>query len=229
MITIVLADDHGLVREAVRCYLEQQKDMEVVGELADGLKVIPAIGRLKPGVLVVSLGLPGLNGFEVTRQVRDRAPETKVVVLSMSPSEDYVVQALRSGASAYVMKQAKGRHLVRAIRRAMAGRRYVSPPFSERAVDLWLRAQREPDPYGSLTNREREVFQLAAEGYSSTAVASRLGISPRTAESHRGNAMRKLGLTNQLELMRYAVGRGFVVLPGDPFRPSDRPRRPSVN
>jgi len=163
------------------------------------------------------VGLSGLNGIEVTRQVRRRTPETKVVVLSRYLDEDYVGEALRNGASAYVVKQAKGSDLVRAIRCVMAGRRYLSPPFSERSVDVWLRARRESDPYDSLTNREREVFQLAAEGHSTDGIAGRLSISPRTAETHRASAMRKLGLTRQFELIRYAAGRGFIVLSGDPL------------
>jgi two-component system, NarL family, response regulator NreC len=216
VIRIVLGEHLRLVRQAIRCLLEQENDMEVIGELADGLKVVPTIGRLKPGVLVVALGLPGLNYLEVTRQVRRQTPGTKIVVLSPSLREEHVRAAMRNGASAYVVKQAKANDLVRAIRRVMAGRRYLSPPFSERSVDAWLRARGASDPYDSLTEREREVLQLVAEGDSSNRIAARLSISPRTAETHRASAMRKLGLTRPFELIRFAVARGFLVLPRDP-------------
>src|SRR5687767_8421567 len=196
VITIALADHHHLIRQGVRCLLETEKDFQVVGEVADGLKVVGLIERRRPRVLIMAIGIPGLNSFEVTVRVRRRWPETAVILLSMSSSEQHVVEALRSGACGFVATEAKGRELIRAVRRGAAGHRYLSAPHSEHPIDVWLqRAQsRTVDPYEALTSREREVFNLVSEGHSSAAIARRLSISRRTAESHRANVMRKLRL-----------------------------------
>ncbi len=232
VITIALADHHHLLREGIRSLLEREKDFKVVGEVADGLKVIGLVQRRKPRVLIMGLALPGLNSFEVTLRVRQRSPETAVILLSMYASDQYVVEALRSGASGYVVTQAKGIELIRAIRKVASGDRYLSAPLSEYSVDTWLqRAKtRTLDPYDALTRREREVFNLVSEGHSSARIASRLSISRRTAESHRANVMRKLHLSNQIDLIRFAIARGILTLPSDPLRHSDRgPRRPEPN
>jgi two-component system response regulator NreC len=204
--------------------LELEKDFKVLGETGDGIKVVSLVRRVKPAVLVVALGMPGLNGVEITRQVRQRSPDTGVVILSMSPDERYVVEALRNGASGYLVKQAKATELIRAIRKASDGRHYLSAPFRQYAIDVWLQRSRRatPDPYTTLTSREREILQLVAEGHSSGAIAGRLAISRRTAEAHRANVMRKLRLRNHVALIQYALGRGILMLPGDPLRPADQ-------
>jgi len=212
MITIVLADDHPVVRQGLRVLLEAEPDFAIVGEVADGLEVAPLVERLKPNVLVLDLMLPGLNGLEVTRQVHQRTPQTRVIILSMYGNEAYVLEALRNGAAGYVLKAASGAELVRGVREVIAGRRYLSPPLSDSAVEAYVeRAKTAPlDAYETLTTREREVLHLAAEGRSNTEVAARLGISARTAETHRANLMRKLGLHSQTELVRYALRRGIL-------------------
>jgi DNA-binding NarL/FixJ family response regulator len=227
VITIALADDQHLVRQGIKCLLELEKDLRVIGETGDGIEVVGLVGRVKPSVLVVALGMPGLNGVEIARQVRQRSPDTGVVILSMSPDERYVVEALRNGASGYLVKQADAAELIRAIRKVSDGRYYLSAPFRQDAVDVWLQRSRRatPDPYSTLTSREREVLQLVAEGHSSGAIAARLSISPRTAEAHRANFMRKLRLRNHVALIQYALGRGILMLPGDPLRPADQPTR----
>lgn len=209
--------------------LQLEPDLDIVGEAPDGLKAVQLVERLKPRVLVVTMPLPGLNGLDVTSHVRQRVPGTAVIVLSSAPDERWVVEALRAGAAGVVVQQAKGEELVRAIRTVGVGRRYLSAPFSAQGVDTWLRRARAaaPDPYETLTSREREVLQLVAEGYSSAGIAARLSISPRTAESHRASVMRKLGLGNQVELVRYALARGILALPADVRPPT--PRRPSPN
>jgi len=232
VITIALADQHHLIREGVRCLLATKKDFKIVGEVADGLKVIGLVERRKPRVLIMALALPGLSSFEVTLRVRRRWPETAVILLSMYASDQYVIEALRSGASGYVVTQAKGIELIRAIRRVAAGDRYLSAPLSQRPMDAWLqRAQaRTLDPYDALTSREREVFNLVSEGHSSASIAGRLSISRRTAESHRANVMRKLDLGNQIDLLRFAIVRGLVALPPGPLRQSEGGhRRPAPN
>jgi DNA-binding NarL/FixJ family response regulator len=165
-------------------------------------------------VVVLDLKMPGLNGLEVIRQLRQRRPPARVVVLSMYGDETHVLEALRHGASAYVVKGATAADLIRAVREAAAGRHYLSPPLSERAIESYFaRAENAPlDVYDALTNREREVLQLAAEGLTNAEIAARLSISPRTAETHRANLMRKLNLHTQTDLIRFALRRGLVSL-----------------
>jgi two-component system response regulator NreC len=213
MITIVLADDHPVVRQGLRALLTAEADWTVVGEAADGLEVIGLVDRVKPDVLIVDLMMPGLNGLEITRQVTQRAPHTNVVILSMHASEAYVLEALHNGASAYVLKGSSASDLVQAVREAVAGRRYLSPPLSEQAIEAYLQLKTEQavsDPYDTLTTREREVLQLAAQGFHSTEIGERLSISPRTVENHRANLMRKLGLHTHTDLIRYALRRGII-------------------
>lgn len=214
MTTIVLADDHQVVRKGIRALLEMEQDFQVVGEAGDGLEAVHLTLRLRPDVLVLDLMMPGLNGIDVTRQVTKQAPQTRVVVLSMYAAEDYVLEALRNGASGYVLKDASISELVQAIRSVVMGRRYLSPPLAERAIDAYVRQTQEStlDPYETLTDREREVLHLAAEGLTSAEIAERLSLSPRTVENHRSNMMRKLGLRTQTDLVRYAIRRGIITL-----------------
>jgi DNA-binding NarL/FixJ family response regulator len=210
--TIVLADDHQIVRQGLSALLKSVPDLQLLGEASDGRETVRLVERLQPNVLILDLMMPGLNGMEAARQVQKRSPGTRIVVLSMHSNEAYVVEALRAGASAYVLKEAGAGDLVTAIRAASQGRRYLSPPISEQAIKEYLnRAEATPlDPYETLTAREREVLQLTAEGHSGSAISERLFISPRTVESHRTNLMRKLGVRNQKELIRYAVERGML-------------------
>ena len=170
--------------------------------------------RLDPDVLVLDLILPGLNGLEVTRQVSQRSLRTRVVILSMHAAEAYVLEALKNGAAGYVLKDASAADLVHAVKEAVAGRHYLSPPLSELAIEAYLQKAREAtlDLYETLTTREREVLQLAAEGRSNPEIAERLVISPRTVETHRANLMRKLGLQSQAGLIRYALQRRIITL-----------------
>lgn len=210
--TIVLVDDHVVVRQGLRALLEAEPDFAIVGEAADGLEVPDLVERLKADVLVLDLMLPGLTGLEVTRQVQQRSPQTRIVILSMYANEAYVLEALRNGAAAYVLKEASAADLVHAIREVMAGRRYLSPPLSENAIEVYIqKAKAAPrDAYEALTTREREVLQLAAEGQSNPEIADRLGISVRTVETHRANLMHKLDLRSQTDLVRYALRRGIL-------------------
>lgn len=212
MTTIVLADDHHLVRQGLRSLLEAEPDFSIVGETGDGLEAAQLVERLRPDVLVLDLMMPGLNGLEVTRQVSQRSPRTHVVILSMHPNEAYVLEALRAGAAAYVLKESTSAELVRAVREAVAGRRYLSPPLSERAIEVYMQKAESAalDPYETLTAREREVLHLAAEGHTNAEIADRLFISRRTVETHRANLMRKLGLRTQTDLISYALRRGIL-------------------
>jgi DNA-binding NarL/FixJ family response regulator len=209
---ILLADDHQVVIDGLKALLAGEPDMEVIGQATDGLQVLPKVLELHPEVLVLDLMMPGLNGLEVARQVRDRAPDTKVIVLSMHANDAYVVEALRNGASGYVLKQAEARALLDAIRTVRGGNRYLSPPLSEENLVRWERdAKAAPfDHYDTLSTREREVLQLAAEGLTSAAIGGRLNIGKRTVETHRANLQRKLGVKTQAELVRFAVKKGLV-------------------
>lgn len=210
--TILLVDDHQVVRQGLRALLEAEPDFQVVGEAGDGLEAVQQVERLKPHVLVLDLMMPGVNGLEVTRQVNQRFPDTRIIVLSMHSNEAYVLEALRNGAAGYVLKDTGINDLVQAVREALAGRRYLSPPLSARAIDSYIQKTEAAalDPYETLTTREREVLQLAAQGLTNAEVASRLSISPRTAETHRANVMRKLELNTQIDLIRFALKRGIL-------------------
>ena len=221
-IRIVLADNQNVVREAIKCLLEAEQDFEVVGEVDDGLAVVPLVERLRPHLVIVDVAIPGLFGLEVTRQVRQRSPQTAVIVLSRYVDEWYVTEALRNGAAGYVTQHADAGELIRAVRSVAQGQRYLSAPLSMDDVQTWLTQGRHAgDPYETLTSREREVLQLVAEGYSSTRVAHRLTISVRTAEAHRANVMRKLRLKNHTALIRFALARG-VLPPLEPLPPGFR-------
>jgi DNA-binding NarL/FixJ family response regulator len=212
-INVVLADDHAMVRHGLRVLLEAEPDMAVVGEAADGLEVGPLVQNLKPDVLVLDIVMPGLGGLDVAREITRRSPDTRIVVLSMHDSDAYVLEAVRNGALAYVPKGAPAAELVRAIRAAAAGRRYVRT-VPDRAIDDYLRKAHgaDVDLYQLLTPREREVLHMVAEGLSSVAIARRLSISPRTVEAHRASVMRKLGLKGRTELIKFALSRGIVPL-----------------
>lgn len=207
MIKIVLADDHTVVREGFRMVLETQPEFQVIGEARDGLEAIQVVERLKPDVLVVDLMMPGINGLEVIRQVH---MHTRVVVLTMHDHEAYVLEALRNGAYGYVLKDATPKELVEAIQKAAIGQRYLSAPFADRAIELYAQMNNAGnDPYETLSDREREVLQLAGQGYSNQEIGEMLQISPRTVEVHRAKLMRKLNMKGQTELIRYAIQRGL--------------------
>jgi DNA-binding NarL/FixJ family response regulator len=214
MMTIVLADDHHVVRKGLRALLEAEVDFSVIGEAADGLAVVGLVERLKPQVLIVDLMMPGLNGLEVVRQVKQRVAPTQIIVLSMHANEAYVLEALRNGAAGYVLKDASPTEFMCAVREVAAGRHYLSSALSERAIEAYIQKATisSSDQYETLTTREREVLHLVAQGAKNSDIAARLSISVRTAETHRTNLMRKLSLHNQADLRQYALQRGLIPL-----------------
>ncbi len=215
MTSIVLADDHHVVRLGLRALLSAESGLEIVGEASDGLETVRLVESLRPDILLVDLMMGGINGLEVTRQLSKRVPGTSVIILSMYGNQGYVVEALRGGAKAYVLKEATSEELVRAIHEVAAGRHYLSSSLSERVIEGYIRkpVATGMDSYDTLTAREREVLHMAAHGNTSAEIATRLFISRRTVEIHRANVMRKLGLHNQTQLLRYALQRG--ILPPD--------------
>jgi two-component system response regulator NreC len=211
MTTVVLADDHEIVRQGVRSLLEAAKTFQILAEVSDGLAAVQAAGKFKPALLFLDLSLPRLHGIEALRQIRAGSPGTKILVLSMHNDEPYVIEALRGGAMAYILKGSESAEILHAAREVLAGRRYLSAPLSEWAINaLSEKKADESDPLSALTSREREVMQLAADGFGNPEIAEKLFISPRTAESHRNNLMRKLGLQNQTDLVRFAIRKGLI-------------------
>lgn len=213
-VTVLLADDHPIVRHGLRHLLEEETSLKIVGEASDGLQAVELVEKFKPNVLIVDIMMPGINGLEVLKQVKERSPNTCCIVLSMQSADVYVVEALKAGALGYVLKETGPSELVNAVQQVVEGRRYLSPKLSERLIDVLLQVREELtiDPYETLTNREREILHMAAEGMTTAAIAKRLSISPRTAELHRGRMMNKLGLNNQTDLIRYALKRGILPL-----------------
>jgi DNA-binding NarL/FixJ family response regulator len=206
MYTILLADDHQIVRQGLRALLEAEPDFSVVGEAADGLEVVPLVEDLQPDVLLLDLTMPGMSGLDIIRQVARRSPRTRIVILSMHANEAYVVDALRRGAVGYVLKDSGIDYLVNSMREVVAGRISLSPLLRDRAIASYIANADAAwsEDYESLTDRERQVFHLAAEGHNNREIAARLSISPRTAETHRANLMRKLSLHRQAELIEFA-------------------------
>jgi DNA-binding NarL/FixJ family response regulator len=212
MTTVLLVDDHHVVRRGIRALLENESGILVVGEAGTGVEAARLTQQLKPDVLIIDLMLADMSGLEVIRQLRKRAPATSAVVLSMYGNDCYVVEALQAGAKAYVLKDSPPEELMRAVREAALGRRYLAPPLSDRAIEVYLIRSEDSqlDPYDMLTSREREVLHLAAQGMTSTETANRLCISPRTVEVHRARVMQKLGLHNRTELIHFAIRRGII-------------------
>jgi two-component system, NarL family, response regulator NreC len=214
IINVLLADDHPIVRQGLKNLLISEPDFKVIGEASDGLQAIELVNQLRPDVLVVDLMMPALNGLEVIRRARHDLPDLRIIVLSMQNADAYVIDSFKLGASGYVLKDSGPAELIQAIRDVVAGQRYLSPGISERLTDTYIQLSNQTidDPYGRLSNREREVLQLIAEGFTSTEIAARLFISTRTAELHRARVMSKLNLHSQNDLIRYALKRGILSL-----------------
>jgi DNA-binding NarL/FixJ family response regulator len=209
-IHVVIADDHAIVRQGLRTLLE--RTFCIVGEAADGLEALRLVERECPEVLIVDMMMPHLNGLEVIRQVHRRFTATRIIVMSMLADEANVAQAILDGASAYVLKQASGMDLFDAIYAVNNGDHFFSLPLSAERINEYVRTAQgtDPDPFEALTTREREIFQLVAEGNTSQQIGQLLFISPRTAEVHRSNLMRKLNLSSKAELIRYAMTHGLI-------------------
>jgi len=210
---MLLADDHTLVRAGVRRILEAQAGFAVVGEVADGHAALAALKTQPADVLVLDLTMPGGDGFDVLRRAKTIRPELKVLVLTMHASPEYVSRAVREGADGYLLKDSAVQDLVAAIQAVMAGREYYSPPV-QRELSAMVRGttggKRRIEP---ITDREREVLKLVAEGLSTKEIATRLDISTRTVETHRANLMRKLGLHSVARLTQYAIREGLIDAP----------------
>jgi DNA-binding NarL/FixJ family response regulator len=209
MSTIVLADDHALMRAGLRRILEESGHT-VMGEVGDGLLVVDVVKQHRPQLLMLDLGLPGLHGLDVLRQMRRRAPKVRVLVVSAFNRDEFVVSALRAGAAGYLLKSSFSDQLLEAVDVVSQGGYYVSPELAASAAQY--AEGTVSDAYDNLTNRQREVFHLMAEGLSVLQIASRLYISARTAEDHRYNISHKLGLQTQTDVVLFALRRGILMV-----------------
>lgn len=206
-IRVLLAEDHTIVRQGLAALLAAQQGIEVVGEAGDGREAVDAALRLRPDVVLMDLGMPGLHGVDATRQIRKELPGTSVVILSMHGSEEHVRPAIRAGAAGYLLKGSGLSDLVAAIRAVAAGQSFLSPAVAKILV---RDAQGDEDPAGQLTGREREILQLVGEGSSSPEIAKALHLSVKTVEGHRSRIMAKLDLHDVAGLVRYAIRVGLV-------------------
>jgi two-component system response regulator NreC len=212
MINIVLADDHQVLRKGLKALLTTEPDFQIIGEVGDGLETVKLVELLLPDILILDLMLMGINGLEVTRQLNKKCPQTNIIILTMHSNEAYVLEALRSGAKAYILKEANPEELIHAIREVMAGRRYLSSILSERAIEFYAMntESKQVSPYSLLTTREREILQLTAQGMSNLEISARLYISPRTVETHRTKMMHKLKLHNSAQVMQFAIQNNII-------------------
>jgi len=213
--TVVLADDHAVVREGLRLLLEAQEDIRVVGQAGTGREVVAEAGRLGPHVVVMDISMPDLSGIEATRLVKHRYPEIAVVILSMHVSTEHVFQALSAGAIGYVLKESAGDDLVAAVRAAAGGRRFLSDRINASVLDDYV-ARRQgvngESSLGRLSARERQVLQAVVEGRTSAAIAAELHLSPKTVETYRSRLMAKLGVRDLPALVKLAIQHGLTSL-----------------
>jgi DNA-binding NarL/FixJ family response regulator len=209
---ILLADDHATVRQGLKLLIDSQSDMGVVGEAADGNGVLEQAKALKPDIVVMDISMPGMNGLIATRALKRVQPDVAIVALTRHDDETYLEELLRAGASAYVLKQSAPMEFLQAIRAVAAGGVYLDPAMTSRVADglLARRAEISSQPRATISERESEVLRLIAVGHSNKEVAAQLKISVKTVEVHKSNAMRKLGLTGRVDVIRYGVLQGWL-------------------
>ena len=212
--TVVLADDHEIIRECLRSLLEKEPDIEVVGEASDGRTAVRLARDLSPHVVVMDISMPDLNGVDATRQILSRAPGTRVLALSMHSDRRFVARMLQAGAAGYLLKECAYGEFVQAVRAVAAGRTYLSPSIAGGIVETFVRQPdaEAPSAAAVLTPRQREILQLVAEGRSTKQIAAHLHVSTKTVDTHRHEVMTKLGLHSVAELTKFAVREGLTGL-----------------
>ena len=212
-VRILLADDHTMVRQGLRKVLEERPEWEVVAEASDGREAVRLAEQHRPDVAIIDVAMPLLNGIETTRQITRRVPGTRVLVLSMHADEAYVTQILQAGATGYLLKDSADVDLMQAVTAVSVGKSFFSPAIARVMLDDYVRQLADKgitDRYESLSEREREIFQLIAEGKTNKEIAALLSVSPSTVETHRGHIMEKLDLHSAAEIVLYAVRRGVI-------------------
>jgi len=209
-ITVLIADDHGLVRDGLKKILENSTDIQVVGEASNGLEVIKKVSELHPEVVLLDISMPKLNGMEAARRIKKENPGTKIVMLTMHEEEEYSLKMVRMGVSGYLLKDSTALEVMEAIRSVYAGKAFFSPQIAKVIAESYRDAVAEKeDPYDRLNDREREILQLIAEGHTNKKIADILFISPKTVDNHRTNLMRKLDIHSTAALVRWATKRGI--------------------
>ena len=204
---ILLADDHAVVRQGFKLILNQQPDMEVIGEAGNGEETVRLALDLRPNLVIMDIAMPKMNGVEATRRIAENCPECKILILSMHKDAVYVRETLRAGAKGYLLKESIDQDLLRAIRAVANGDGFLSPEVSGTLLEEY---QQTEDPFDLLTAREREVLQMLAEGKVAKEIATQLDISVYTVDAHRGRIMKKLGLRSSTEIVRFAMRRGLI-------------------
>ena len=212
-ITVFLADDHTIVRQGLAKLLEGEPYLKIVGEAENGREAVKKIESLKPDIVIMDISMPLLNGIEATRQIKKISPQTKVIILSMHCHDRYISELFSYGASGYLLKNSTGSDIINSISAAARGDTYLSPSISRRVIDDYVSLKQkssQEDLYGKLSNREREVFQMIAEGRSTKEISDILYVSPSTVKTHRANIMDKLQLQNISQLIQFAIRIGIV-------------------
>jgi len=212
MISVLLADDHAVVRDGLRALLEAQTDIEVVGDAANGREVLRLAQQLHPDVVVMDIAMPELNGVEATQQMHDAYPSTQVLILSMHSTTEHIFRALQAGARGYLLKDSAGAEVVDAVRVVHAGRRYLSQKIAATVIDDYIAERHRTSPLESLSSRERQILQLVAEGKSSTEIAAILFLSPKTVDTYRSRLMHKLDIGDLPSLVKFAIQHGVTQL-----------------
>lgn len=211
-ITVLIADDHAVVRDGLGLLLAAEPDMRVVGQAADGREAVREALRLEPDVVVMDLAMPQLNGVDATLQILEKNEDTKVVMLSMYSTVEHVYRALQAGAIGYLRKESAGGEVVDAVRAVYSGQRYLSQKITESMVDDYIRKRSADSPLDSLSQREREILQLLVEGKPGTEIARLLHVSPKTVDTYRSRMMQKLGIGDLPGLVKFALQHGLTTL-----------------
>ena len=214
-IKVLLTDDHALFRQGIRTLLAAESDMEVVGESANGLEAVALAQQVRPDVVLMDIGMPGMSSFEATRQIRKDRPDTKVIFLSMYDDDDYLAECVDMGANGYILKDSPAEQLLTAVREVCRGGSYLSPRLLTRLVDDFRMQGRGPTRqprFGTLTKREREILKMLAEGKSVKEIAGSFELSVKTVEAHKFNLMRKLDIHNKAQLVQYAIQKKIIRL-----------------
>jgi two-component system response regulator NreC len=214
-IRLLVADDHKIFRQGITKLLEEESDLQVVGEAADGREAVKKATELKPDLVLMDIAMANLNGLEATKQIKKVLPETKVIMVTMHKNEEYILQSFQAGASGFILKEGAVEELVNAIRSIHQDKSFLSPTISKTLIDAYLRKMetgKTETPFDLLTDREREVLQLIAEGYTNREVAKALFISVKTVEAHRAHIMQKLNIHDVAKLVKYAIQKGLVDL-----------------
>ncbi len=212
-IEIVIADDHTIVRQGLRKLLEEQDCLKITGEAMNGLEAVTIVHKLKPDVVIMDIAMPVLNGIEAARQIKQSTLKTKVIILSMHDHTRYIRELLSIGVSGYLLKNAVSSDIIKAIKKAVKGETYLSPSISNRVIEDYVGMNQktsQDELYNTLTNREREVFQMMVEGHTTKKISQMLCLSPSTIKSHRSNIMGKLKMDNISKLIQYAIHLGII-------------------